>query len=67
MEIKIIFWMIMLLSGFNVTGQPKRAISNDEINYAYSDSIMQAEYRADAPGAVLLIARVGKPAFEKGK
>jgi CubicO group peptidase (beta-lactamase class C family) len=38
---------------------------NSNKNFAYADSVMSANYKPDAPGAVLLIARNGYPVFEK--
>jgi CubicO group peptidase (beta-lactamase class C family) len=38
---------------------------NSQKNFAYADSVMSANYKPDAPGGVLLIAKNGHPVFEK--
>ncbi len=60
----LLFISLALLSSVNsdAQGGPSPTGRN---NYVYADSIMQSEYKADAPGAVLLIAKDGSPVFEK--
>ncbi|HET7117169.1 MAG TPA: serine hydrolase [Hanamia sp.] len=66
MKIKSIlaFLMLLLAFSFNIRAQQKN-VNNNESNYAYADSIMQATYKYNEPGAVLLIAKDGYPVFEK--
>lgn len=66
MKANVILKLISLaLLSYAKTNAQNKMIATNESNYAYADSIMQAEYKANAPGAVLLIAKEGKSVFEK--
>lgn len=66
MKSKTILLIISLALLFSANSDAQNKVpAINNINYDYADSIMQSEYKADAPGAVLLIAKDGHPVFEK--